>query len=218
MYIGVLGSLQLRTGDPAVVLTGVPAKLLVALIARRGKMVESRDLVALLPNGGRDTLRSHLRKIKSALRALPQIDGAPVTELVNQRGTGYSLHIAHGATDVDRFTEIVDQGRLNGRPRQQHDHTFVALGVEAAFHGAAAAGPKNSLRPTAAALPRNDRSDTSCSAEMSWFLVPSRSAKVGTDGSRSPATGAQARSGAGRRTQVVTGAPTTAARIPNSRE
>lgn len=126
MYFGVLGPLQLRTDDRAVVLTGVPAKLLVALIARQGKVVESRDLVALLPKGGRDTLRSHIRKIKSVLQALPEIDGAPVAELVNQRGIGYSLRIARGATDVDRFTELIDQG-LEWSTRGDHVRAVEAL-------------------------------------------------------------------------------------------
>jgi tetratricopeptide (TPR) repeat protein/DNA-binding SARP family transcriptional activator len=129
MYVRVLGSLELGDADSAISLAPVPRTLLAALIARRGRTIASRDLMAFLGGASHDTLRSHIRKIKEALRRLPEGEGAPAIEVINDRGVGYSVRVARGVVDIDRFTELVRQG-MDWSRDGTHDRAVEVL-VEA---------------------------------------------------------------------------------------
>jgi len=127
VYVKVLGPLELGDGDSAISLALAPRTLLVALIARRGQTVASRDLMAFLGGSSHDTLRSHIRTIKEALRQVPEIRGVPAIEVVNDRGVGYSARVAREPVDIDRFTELVEQG-LDWSRNGTHDRAVEVLG------------------------------------------------------------------------------------------
>ncbi|CAL9338815.1 hypothetical protein SUDANB121_00235 [Nocardiopsis dassonvillei] len=137
MRVGVLGPLEVRTGDggPVAVADTKVRALLVLLALARGGVVPADRLVAALwgdqpPARPAAVLQARVSQLRGALeRAEP---GGRA--LVRHRPPGYLLHGAD--LDADRFEELLDRAR-GAAPRGRADLLSRALDL---WRGPAAAG------------------------------------------------------------------------------
>jgi DNA-binding SARP family transcriptional activator len=107
MEFRILGPLDVREGDQAVELAGGRQRALLALLILNANETVSIDrLVEELwgenvPATAPKVVQNHVSQLRRALG-----DGNLVTE-----GAGYSLRLAAGSLDVDRFEELLAEGR-----------------------------------------------------------------------------------------------------------
>jgi DNA-binding SARP family transcriptional activator len=121
----ILGPLEVREGGRLVALGGDKQRALLAiLVLHRNEVVSADRLIDELwgespPASAIGTLQayvSRLRKMLDATRvASAAADGDPAESSANgallTRGHGYLLRVAPGELDLDRFGELVEQGR-----------------------------------------------------------------------------------------------------------
>ncbi|MFL1381631.1 BTAD domain-containing putative transcriptional regulator [Nocardiopsis protaetiae] len=137
MDVGVLGPLEVRTGDgsPVAVPDTRVRTLLVLLALARGRVVPADRLIAGLwgdrpPARPAAVLQARVSQLRGALeRAEP---GGRA--LVRHRAPGYLLHGA--GLDLDRFEDLLDRAR-GAAPRERADLLTRALDL---WRGPAAAG------------------------------------------------------------------------------
>ncbi|MEQ1787104.1 MAG: BTAD domain-containing putative transcriptional regulator [Acidimicrobiales bacterium] len=109
MHIGLLGGLEVRTGDgDEIRVSGAKLRALVAMLALDvGQVVPTDRLVDALwgedpPAAVRNSLQGLVSKLRRVLGS---------ADLVAMRGEGYALELPGGAIDVHRFEQIVAEGR-----------------------------------------------------------------------------------------------------------
>jgi YVTN family beta-propeller protein len=121
----ILGPLEVREGGRLVALGGDKQRALLAiLVLHRNEVVSADRLIDDLwgespPASAIGTLQayvSRLRKVLDAARVASDApDGDPAESSANgallTRGHGYLLRVAPGELDLDRFGELVEQGR-----------------------------------------------------------------------------------------------------------
>lgn len=111
----VLGALQVvRDGVPLRLPAGKPRALLALLVIHANELIGSATLIDLLwGEAPPETAQNALQVYVSQLRAVLEPDhvrGSPYNVLVSQP-PGYRLRVPPGGTDIDRFDNLVQEGR-----------------------------------------------------------------------------------------------------------
>jgi DNA-binding SARP family transcriptional activator len=107
MEFRILGPLDVRDGDQAVELAGGKQRALLALLIVNANETVSTDRIVdelwgeRSPQTAPKVIQNHVSQLRRGLG-----DGLLVTE-----GTGYRLRVEPGSVDVDRFEELVAEGR-----------------------------------------------------------------------------------------------------------
>jgi predicted ATPase/DNA-binding SARP family transcriptional activator len=108
MEFSILGPLEVRAGDRAVVLGGTKPRALLAVLLLHANQAVSAERLALAlwgedaPGGAVKTVQVHLSRLRRAL-------GDP--DVVTTTGAGYRLRVQPGELDAQRFNQLVGEGR-----------------------------------------------------------------------------------------------------------
>ncbi|MFD2686898.1 BTAD domain-containing putative transcriptional regulator [Streptomyces phyllanthi] len=127
MWISLLGPLQVRSGEGAVVNIGGPRprSLLALLALNAGRVVGTEQLIDGLygqepPDGAVNALQSQVSRLRRGLRA------AGVTVPIEMHSAGYLLAADPEQVDVHRFTRLVREGRRS-LEAGEYDHAAALL-------------------------------------------------------------------------------------------
>jgi DNA-binding SARP family transcriptional activator len=107
MEFRILGPLEVRDGDRTIPLAGGRQRALLALLILNANETVSIDRLVddlwgdLAPPTASKVIQNHVSRLRRALA-----DGLLVT-----RSSGYALELAPGQLDLDRFEELLEQGR-----------------------------------------------------------------------------------------------------------
>lgn len=130
MKYRVLGPVEMLTTDGKQVAVGSDRQsaLVAALMARRGQVVSTDQLVDLLwgddaPKNPANAVQVLVSRLRSAVRK----EGGELTEL-ETKGTGYALMVADGDTDAGVFEDLVARGGA-AAPATAIDLLREALGL-----------------------------------------------------------------------------------------
>lgn len=109
MEYQLLGVVEVRAGTDWIRLNGKQRSLLALLLLRAGQSVPVPGIAAALwgdslPAAPDMRVRTLVSELRKKLRAAPPGPGALVT-----RPSGYTLRVAPGGLDLDRFSSLVDQ-------------------------------------------------------------------------------------------------------------
>ncbi|HET9255513.1 MAG TPA: tetratricopeptide repeat protein [Pseudonocardiaceae bacterium] len=112
--VRVLGSLEIEAGGCLVQLGPQQRRVFLALLLQKGQVVSGTRLGELIwgepvPDGGAATVRSHVMRLRRALRTALN-GGSGEIELVTQGG-GYALRVCPDRVDAVRFETLLAQGR-----------------------------------------------------------------------------------------------------------
>jgi predicted ATPase/DNA-binding SARP family transcriptional activator len=129
MEFAILGPLEVRRdGHVVAVGGGKPRAVLAALLLRANEPVSAERLAAALwgddaPAAAVRTVHVHVSRLRRAL-------GDP--EVLATTTAGYRLRVETGQLDLQRFEQLVDEGRhalADGRPKEAGDVLREALGL-----------------------------------------------------------------------------------------
>lgn len=108
----LLGPLEVRRGSVSVpVGAGKPLELLALLLIERNHALSTDSLVEQLWDGRPP--ETAVKIVQNAVSTLRRAFGDGADEVLVTRGRGYELVVPTGATDVDRFQALVEQGRAD---------------------------------------------------------------------------------------------------------
>ena len=115
MEFRILGPLDVRDGDQAVALAGGRQRALLALLIVNANETVSTDRIVeelwgeQSPPTAPKVIQNHVSQLRRGLG-----DGLLVTD-----GSGYRLRVDPGSLDVDRFEELLAEGRQRPRARRR---------------------------------------------------------------------------------------------------
>jgi DNA-binding SARP family transcriptional activator len=119
-------------GDP-VELGGRQQRLVLAMLLLHPNEVVSVDRLIdavwgeQAPAGAVKNVQVHVSRLRKALEAKSRSAGSESRkQIVHSRANGYSLEVAPGELDVDRFQDLVEKGRLL-LARGDPEHAATAL-------------------------------------------------------------------------------------------
>lgn len=135
MEFRVLGSVEVRVDERAVVLPGGRARAVLAMLILHANEVVSADrlIEALWPGDPPGTVRAQIHNLVSSLRralagACPP--GAPTNKVLVTGGMGYELRVEPGRSDLGLFHTLVTEARVASA---SGDRTAAAEGYRRAL-------------------------------------------------------------------------------------